>query len=892
MNEHNKNNEDEAKRKTQKLGMAGSKIANYTLVRELGHGGQGYVYLARDENLGRDVALKILHNMSALNPKTRLRFVREAETASKLTHPGLCAVHEFGEYEGMPFIAMQYVEGVPLSDKISTAKDSAKTEGASFVAFDTTTSAGSKKEETPSATGKGSNSKTRINGESPQDRDSIMKVVKMIEDAARALHAAHEESLIHRDIKPANIILAHDGRPVILDFGLARDEESDQATLTMTGDLMGTPAYMSPEQITRSSIRVDRRSDVYSLGVTLFECLTLERPFAAPNREKLYQAIMFQDPPNARKLNPVISDDLRVIVEMALEKDPDRRYQTAEEFAEDLRRVREYKPIHAKPAGPWIKTVRWVQRNPAVATASVVVFLALVAVAGVFYVKEKDASASRDEALLAQEDAEAARDEAQTARDLAKSESEQKSIALKREQAALVAEKNERNAKESALADKSKALSDFERLADVKKYQEASATAEKLWPARPDKIDAIEKWLQKYEELSQSLAGHQESLAALRETARPYSEEEQIRDYPSESKQLAELKKRLKSVEEKYDSAENESLEKKLGASIDKIEADIDTLAIKMEKRLSWRFGDDDVKQWKHDVLTELVESLGLFCAEKTGTYADVQRRLLHAQTIAKETIADHQALWDKTIAAIKGSDKYDGLDLKAQVGLVPLGKDPTSDLFEFLHLETHEGPIPERNREGKIPMTEKTGIILVLIPKGKFSMGSQKTDPKGQNFDPQSRSDEELREVEILESFFLSKYEMTQGQWQRAPSVNKSPSYYGVGWKYTGHKGEVGLFNPVEQVSWTMSNAVLSRVGLDLPSEEQWEYAARAGTSSIYVGGVNEVKDITAWGNIAGLETKGLFSTSEKLIRDDYLIHGAVGQFKANAFGLFDVLG
>ncbi|MFT7620826.1 MAG: serine/threonine protein kinase, partial [Planctomycetota bacterium] len=236
-------NNDESKRKTQKLGMAGSKIAHYTLIRELGHGGQGYVYLARDENLQRDVALKILHNMGALNPKTRLRFVREAETASKLTHPGLCAVHEFGEYEGMPFIAMQYVEGTPLSDKISTAKDSANTEGASFVAFDTTTSAGSEKEEkAPTETGKGSSAKTQVGGsESPQDRDAIMKVVKMIEDAARALHAAHEESLIHRDIKPANIILALDGRPVILDFGLARDEESDHATLTQTGDLMGTP---------------------------------------------------------------------------------------------------------------------------------------------------------------------------------------------------------------------------------------------------------------------------------------------------------------------------------------------------------------------------------------------------------------------------------------------------------------------------------------------------------------------------------------------------------------------------------------------------------------------------------------------------------------------------
>ena len=223
---------------------------------------------------------------------------------------------------------------------------------------------------------------------------------------------------------------------------------------------------------------------------------------------------MFQDPPNARKLNGAIPDDLRVIIEMALEKDSDRRYQTAEEFAEDLRRVREYEPIHAKPAGPWVKTVRWVQRNPAVAAASLVVFLALIAVAGVFYVKEKDASDSRDKAFIAQKDAEAARD-------LAKSESEQKTIALtekdtalKAEQAALAAEQKERRARTRALAD-------FERLADVKKYQEASATTEQLWPARPNKIDAIEKWLLKYKELSQSLVSHQGILGGAPQIGRP-----------------------------------------------------------------------------------------------------------------------------------------------------------------------------------------------------------------------------------------------------------------------------------------------------------------------------------------------------------------------------------
>ena len=127
---------------------------------------------------------------------------------------------------------------------------------------------------------------------------------------------------------------------MILDFGLAQEVEGDQPTLTMTGDLMGTPAYMSPEQIAAQRITIDRRTDVYSLGVSLYECLTLRRPFDAPTRERLYQAILTKDPADARELNPALPGDVKVVLETALEKDRDRRYQTALDFAEDLRRVR------------------------------------------------------------------------------------------------------------------------------------------------------------------------------------------------------------------------------------------------------------------------------------------------------------------------------------------------------------------------------------------------------------------------------------------------------------------------------------------------------------------------------------------------------------------------
>ncbi|MFT7620455.1 MAG: sulfatase activating formylglycine-generating enzyme, partial [Planctomycetota bacterium] len=201
-------------------------------------------------------------------------------------------------------------------------------------------------------------------------------------------------------------------------------------------------------------------------------------------------------------------------------------------------------------------------------------------------------------------------------------------------------------------------------------------------------------------------------------------------------------------------------------------------------------------------------------------------------------------------------------------------------------------GAIPGRNKDGRIAMTEKTGIILVLIPKGTFWMGSQNTDPNGQNFDPGAGPDEAPQQVNIDQPFFLSKYEMTQGQWQRSPAEDKNPSNYGVGWEHDHHRGKVSLMNPVEQVAWTTATTLLTKIGLRLPTAEQWEYAARAGTSTIFVGGVNELSGVAAWGNIAGVETIGLFSNAESLIRDDFLIHGPVGQFRANSFGLFDVLG
>jgi serine/threonine protein kinase/lipoprotein NlpI len=314
----------------------GQRIGPYRVVREVGRGGQGVVYLADDTRLKRRVALKVLEGLPLPGEPALRRFRREAEVASGLEHPGICAVFDSGVSDGVAFIAMRYIEGETLAAEIDELR----------------------RREAP-----------------PSDRGDVSAVCLVIERAAKALHAAHEAGVVHRDVKPGNLIVAPDGEPVLLDFGLARAVESEEATLTRTGDVFGTPAYMAPEQL-RGKV-VDLRADVYSLGATLFERLALSPPFVAPTREALFRAILDDDAPDVRDANPSLPRDLAVVVQTALEKDPDRRYRTALDLAEDLRRVREREPILARPPGPLQRAWLWSDKNRAVASLAAGLFLAL-----------------------------------------------------------------------------------------------------------------------------------------------------------------------------------------------------------------------------------------------------------------------------------------------------------------------------------------------------------------------------------------------------------------------------------------------------------------------------------------------------------------------------------
>ena len=354
-------------------------FGTYELERSLGHGGQGVVYLANDTRLGRKVALKLLSASGAAGATARARFEREATAASRLHHAGICTVYEAGELDGQRFLAMEYVDGESLPQWIARTTNS-----------DAATDSGSRR--------------TRVDA-----------ALHLVEQIARAVHAAHEAGVIHRDLKPQNIMLRRDGSPVVLDFGLARDDRDDGEVLTMQGDVLGTPAYMPPERVRGTAGKAaDAREDVYGLGAILYECLTGQRPFRGHTREQLYQRILTSQVQDPRAADAAIPREARFVVETAMEKAPDRRYATALELADELKRLQQREPIQARPVPVWLRLQRWVQRHPGAAIPTIAVFVVLVAgvLISLLLLRqvETEARSTRIRALVAASGLEAERD--------------------------------------------------------------------------------------------------------------------------------------------------------------------------------------------------------------------------------------------------------------------------------------------------------------------------------------------------------------------------------------------------------------------------------------------------------------------------------------------------
>lgn len=287
-------------------------IGPYQLLRPLGRGGQGSIWLAEHTSLKRRVALKLLQDLGPDGGERTERFRRETEVMSRLDHPGICTIFEAGRHGECAWLAMRLVPGTTLADL-------------------------------------------------PPSRD-LDRCLEIVEQAARALHVAHEAGVIHRDIKPANLMVTPHGDVVVIDFGLAGDRDAPGTRLTGAGRF-GTPAYASPEQVLGGGRELDRRSDVWSLGVVLYELTTGSLPFAGTTLDSLYRAILAARPPDPRRLAPMVSEDLSIVIGKSLARRPQDRYRTALEFADDLRRLRTRHPIHARPASLVHRLTRWIERE-------------------------------------------------------------------------------------------------------------------------------------------------------------------------------------------------------------------------------------------------------------------------------------------------------------------------------------------------------------------------------------------------------------------------------------------------------------------------------------------------------------------------------------------------
>jgi serine/threonine-protein kinase len=290
-------------------------LGDYELLEEIGRGGQGVVFRARQKSLNRTVALKVI-SLGQWASKTHLkRFRLEAESAARLEHPGIVPIHEVGERDGSCYFSMKFVEGGQL-DEVA------------------------RREPMP-----------------------IGRAVELIAKVARTVHYAHEHGILHRDIKPGNILLDAKGEPHLTDFGLARLVESE-SSVTQTLDVLGTPSYMAPEQAVGNNAAVSSATDVYGLGAVLYQLLTGRPPFAGGTTYETIKLLLDTEPRQPRLLNPKIDRDLSTICLKCLEKDPKRRYSSALALADDLERWLKHEPIQARHTGVFARGGKWVRRNP------------------------------------------------------------------------------------------------------------------------------------------------------------------------------------------------------------------------------------------------------------------------------------------------------------------------------------------------------------------------------------------------------------------------------------------------------------------------------------------------------------------------------------------------
>lgn len=323
----------------------GSVIGDYEIVREIARGGMGVVFEARQRKLNRIVALKMILAGQLASDEDVALFYSEAEAAAGLEHPGIVPIYEVGSHAGLHFFSMGYVDGPSLAAKVR------------------------------------------------DENRNFLHLARIVQQVAEAVHSAHLQGIVHRDLKPANILLTRQGLPKVTDFGLAKSLSGDHER-TRSGQILGTPSYMAPEQAAGRAHEAGPAVDIYALGAILFTCLTGRPPFQADSIPVILKQVIEQPPPSPRSLNPQVPRDLETICVKCLEKHPAQRYQSAAEVAAELGRFLSGTPILARRASRLELAARWVRRHP-MRVALTVAGVMLVALAAISWQAVAAALASR-----------------------------------------------------------------------------------------------------------------------------------------------------------------------------------------------------------------------------------------------------------------------------------------------------------------------------------------------------------------------------------------------------------------------------------------------------------------------------------------------------------------